>query len=131
MTDWLDPGTGERIARILLATLGCFLALAPCAPAEGAWVLWARACDLGSQVCGGEWQRRQTNEAERWCRAAWTAGVNQALTPEGIQAAWRKGTVWEYQCLADTVDPCGPKGKGAHDQSLAHHVTPGSSGRSP
>ena len=62
-------------------------------------------------MCDGEWQRQQTYEAERWCRAAWTTRVNQALTPEGRAAARPKGTVWEYQYLPDTVDPRGPKGK--------------------
>ncbi len=37
--------------------------------------------------------------------------VNQALRPEGRRAAGVEGTVAEYQCLPDTVDPRGPKGK--------------------
>ena len=56
--------------RIVGAVLCWVLALAMAASAEGAWVLWARPCDLRNQVCGGEWQRRLTYETERWCRAA-------------------------------------------------------------
>lgn len=97
--------------RIVGAGLCWLLALATSALAEGAWVLWARPCDAGTPVCGGEWQRRQTYEAERWCRAARTVAVNQALTLEGIKAAIARGTVVEYQCLPDTADPRGPKGK--------------------
>jgi hypothetical protein len=53
-------------------------------------------------VCDGEWQRRQTYEAERWCRATRTIAVNQALTPEG-KVANPAGTVVEYECLPETV----------------------------
>ena len=56
-----------------------------------------RACDLRTSVCDGELQRGQTSEAERWCRVAWTANVNQALTPEGQRAARVKGSVAEHQ----------------------------------
>ena len=77
--------------------------------ADGGWVLWARTCDVRSQVCGGEWQRQQTYEAERWCRAARTVAVNQALTPAGRQVANARGIVPEYQCFPDSMDPRGPK----------------------
>jgi len=97
-------------ARIVGAVLCLVFAFATSAFAEGASVLWARTCDVRSQACGGEWQRRETYEADRWCRAAWTAAVNQALTPEGRAVANARGTVLEYQCLPDTVDPRGSKG---------------------
>ena len=96
--------------RIVGAALCLVFAFAMSAFAEGASVLWARTCDVRSQACGGEWQRRETYDADRWCRAAWTAAVNQALTPEGRAVANAKGTVLEYQCLPDTVDPRGSKG---------------------
>jgi hypothetical protein len=89
---------------------GWLLASATSASAEGAWVLWARTCDVRSQVCGGEWQRRETYEAERWCRAARTTAVNKAFTPEASKAATTRGTVEEYQCLPDTGAP--PEAKG-------------------
>ena len=46
-------------ARIIGAVFWWLLALATAASAEGAWVLWARTCDVRSQECGGEWQRLQ------------------------------------------------------------------------
>lgn len=93
-----------------LAVLGCLL-VATSAHSDGPWVLWARACEVKSQKCAGEWQRRQTYEAERWCRAARATLVNQELTLEGRQTAAAKGTVVEYQCLPGSVDPAGPSGK--------------------
>ena len=96
---------------MLATVLFCWLlASAASASAEGAWVLWARTCSVKSQVCGGEWQRREAYEAERWCRAARTTAVNKAFTPEASKAATARGTVEEYQCLPDTVAPPGAKG---------------------
>ena len=75
------------------------------AHADGAWVLWARTCSLKGSSCSGEWQQRQKYEAERWCRAARTTLVNQALTREAQEVAARRGTVLDYQCLPDSVKP--------------------------
>jgi hypothetical protein len=94
----------------LTLLLGC-LAVAASAGAEGGWVLWARTCDVKSQTCAGEWRRRQTYEAERWCRAARTTLVNQAFTREGRETIAAKGKVVEYQCLPSSVDPGGPAPK--------------------
>jgi hypothetical protein len=95
---------------IAAATLCWLLATATSASAEGRWVLWARTCEVRGQVCGGEWRRRETYEAERWCRAARTTAANKAFTPEARKAATTRGTVEEYQCLPDTTAPPGPKG---------------------
>jgi len=94
----------------LTLLLGC-LAVATAAGAEGGWVLWARTCDVKSQTCAGQWRRRQTYEAERWCRAVRTALVNQAFTRQGWEATAAKGEVTEYQCLPGSVDPGGPAPK--------------------
>lgn len=96
----------------MAGTVVCWwwLVLDTSALAEGAWSLWVRTCNVKSQACGGEWQRRQTYEAERWCRAARTVAVNQAMTPGGRQVASARGIVPEYQCFPDTVDPRGREG---------------------
>jgi hypothetical protein len=99
-------------ARISVAVVWWLLAIATSsALADGTSVLWSRACDIRNAVCDGEWQRVQAYEAERWCRAARIAAVDWGLTIKGRQTAERRGAVMEYQCLPDTVDPRGPKGK--------------------
>jgi hypothetical protein len=84
----------------LITLLGGLSVSAPVAAAE-TWVLWARPCDLAGQTCTGDWQRRETFDAERWCKAALTTAVNKALTPEARQAALTKGVVLEYRCLLE------------------------------
>ncbi len=114
ISGWM-PSAPSRLVHFaemrLRLALCCLATFATSAAAEGSRVLWARSCDFTAATCGGAWQRRQVFEAERWCRAARTFAVNQALTPEGRQAAWAKGSVVEYQCLPDTVDPRVPRGK--------------------
>ena len=75
------------------------------------WVLWARTCNVKTQTCTGPWRRRDSYEAERWCRAARTTLVNQAFTQEGRETAEARGIVVEYQCLPGSVDPSAPTGK--------------------
>jgi hypothetical protein len=85
--------------------LCCLALLAATAFAEGGWVLWSRPCEITAQTCTGKWERRQLFDAERWCRVARTAAVNQALTPEGQQVVKQRGTIVEYQCLPESADP--------------------------
>ena len=96
--------------RIVGGGLCWLLTVATSASADGTSVLWARSCDIRSQVCDGGWRRLQAYEAERWCRAARSSAVNEGLTAEGYQTAMRRGVVVEYQCLPDTVDPRESKG---------------------
>jgi len=100
--------SGRRRRLGLTLVLGC-LVVATAVHAESGWVLWARSCNAKSDTCGGDWNKRQAYEAERWCRAARTTLVNQALTPEARDIALRTGAVVEYQCLPDSTDPRGPK----------------------
>jgi len=99
-----------RWPRIALAVLSCLVG-ATSAHSEGAWVLWARTCNVKTQTCAGPWRRRDTYEAERWCRAARTTLVNQAFTQEGRETAETRGTLVEYQCLPGSVDPSASTGK--------------------
>lgn len=88
----------RRVAVTML--LGGLSVSAPVAAAE-TWVLWARPCDLAGQKCTGDWHRRETFDAERWCKAALTTAVNKALTPDARRAALTKGVVLEYRCLLE------------------------------
>lgn len=98
-------------SRMLGAAILCgLLATVTSAAAEGAWVLWVRTCSIKSQVCGGEWHRKETYEAERWCRAARATAVNKAFTPEATKAAALKGAIEEYQCLPENTSPAAAKG---------------------
>ena len=71
---------------IALAVLGCLVG-ATSAHSGDAWVLWARTCNVKTQTCTGPWRRRDSYEAERWCRAARATLVNQAFTQEGRETA--------------------------------------------
>jgi hypothetical protein len=79
--------------------------------ADGSWVLWTRTCSVKAQPCGAEWRKRQTYEAERWCRAARTTLINQAFSQEAQELTAARGTLIDYQCLPESVDPREAKGK--------------------
>jgi hypothetical protein len=81
------------------------------ARADGSWVLWTRTCSVKAQPCSAEWRKRQTYEAERWCRAARTTLINQAFSQEAQELTAARGTLIDYQCLPESVDPREAKGK--------------------
>src|SRR5258705_12017586 len=96
--------------RMLGAGLCSVLALTTAAVAGETWVLWARTCDVQSPEGSGQWRRGQTYEAERWCRAARTLAVNEALTTEGRTAAHTRGAAVEDQGLPAQPARVGPEG---------------------
>jgi len=55
----------RRAARIVMPAWLAWLGAAGRAEPADTWVLWARPCQLGAPACTGDWQRRETFDAER------------------------------------------------------------------
>jgi hypothetical protein len=92
--------------RVVVASLVAALGSAGAAPAETGWTLWERPIDAATGQPRRDWQRRESFDAERWCRGAMTTAINQAFragSPGGRRDAKRE--VSEYQCLPEGADP--------------------------
>lgn len=92
------------VTRIALVSL-MLLAPAP-AWAERAWVLWFRPAGGVAGRAGerGPWEPKAAAATQLECEAESTTLVRQF-------ERWAGGEGSQYICLADTVDPRGPKGR--------------------
>jgi hypothetical protein len=91
----------------LVASLGAALGAAAAHAGTG-WTLWERPVDAASGQPRGDWQRRGSFEAERWCRGAMTTAINQTLRAGSTGGRLDpKAKISEYQCLPEGTDPRG------------------------
>ncbi|HMH77412.1 MAG TPA: hypothetical protein VK547_12350 [Candidatus Udaeobacter sp.] len=103
----------SRLARVLLATLGCLLAFATSAFAEGAWKMWMMGASSPWDSVSTFSTREQCMEAlHQQAQAVEKLGLKVTEDgPGGSFAGTDADRDIRGQCLPDTVDPSGPKTK--------------------
>ena len=106
----------------LCGTLLCLLALATSASAESVWVLWSSTWRDAPGWGNPIWGPLETYDTKGKCVAELDKRISNAVATGNVKR-WDNGanrnTVIQkgsglnvmLQCLPDTVDPRGPKGK--------------------
>jgi len=98
--------------RVRVLSSFCLLASVESADAQGGWILWRHFLPKDNSEDNDPrlWHAEPETKTKEQCEAE--AKEYRALDPEKLRldSAGRTYRI-EYQCLPDTVDPRGPKGK--------------------
>ena len=115
-TSWLLGLTWVIAALTLVMAIGVAvqIQLARSAPAERAWVLWQEHRTVGTSWQERTWLFEQAYRTPEECGTRRGMAEAIARNDNETKAAGRvrdDGSRRFYQCIPDTLDPRGPKGK--------------------